>query len=41
MRLNITIVTSCDLFIVIYLINFIFFIIKAWKWTEETRPKRR
>ena len=33
MRLNISIAATCDSLIVIL-------IIKAWKWTEETRPKR-
>ena len=38
MRLNITIITSWDLVIVI-LVPYTFFIIKAWKWIEETHPK--
>ena len=38
MRLNITIVTSYDSLIVILVPKF--FIIKASKSTEETRPKR-
>ena len=39
MRLNTTIVTSCDSLIVIFLPEF--FIIKASKWIGETRSKRR
>ena len=40
MRLKITIVTSCDSFIVIF-VPYFFIIIKTQKWTEETRPKCR
>ena len=43
MRLNSAIVMSCDLLVVI-LVPFLtlhFFIIKTWKWTEKTCPKRR
>ena len=38
MKLNITIVTSCDSLILILVPNN-FFVIKARKWNEETRPK--
>ena len=38
MRLNINIFTSCDLLVQYFYLTF--FIIKAWKWTEEIRPKR-
>ena len=38
MRLNINVVTSCDPFIVIFAPSF--FIIKAWKSTEEIFPNR-
>ena len=41
-RLNITIITSCDLLIVI-LVTCNIFHHESWieKWTEETHPKRR
>ena len=38
MKLNITIVTSCDSLILILVPNN-FFVIKARKWNEERRPK--
>ena len=41
MKSNITIVSSCDSFIVYFKLKLNFFIIKVWKYAEERRPKRR
>ena len=38
-KLKITIITSCDSLILIRVPCSV--IIKAWKWTEDTRQKRR